>query len=68
MVDKRNNFAMTYEPARGLVLIGGISNAGSIKDVESYHNGRFGSIAPLKHKLAASQAMSVDGSIYTFGK
>ena len=69
MINKRNNFAITYEPTRlGLVLIGGIDNQGSIKEVETYKNGRFSAISPMKFKLAASHAMSIKGSIYTFGE
>lgn len=68
MVTARSSFAIAYEPNRGVVLIGGMTDKGSSKEVESYQNGRFRETAALKQKLVASQAVAVSGSIYTFGE
>lgn len=68
MVTPRSSFAVAYEPNRGVVLIGGMTDNGSTKEVEAYQNGRFREIAALKQKLVASQAVAVSGSIYTFGE
>ena len=67
MTEGRSNFGMSFDPIRGLIIVGGLTSIGSTRSTEIFKNGKFVKGPDLRHRLTNVEVFSRHGDIFTVG-
>jgi len=69
MTEGRNNFGMTFDPIRGLIVVGGITSIGSTRSTEifDFQKLKFVKGPDLRHRLTGVEVFARNGNVVTVG-